>query len=151
MQSRLETCVALSSWYGSLVSVHDESLNAVPCGYDKESPNRKRPRFHRGPLQMMGWLAGLVYNAIADLADELPDRYHGMHVSTARRAFFNKPGRLYLTPNTLIVQFSRFAQQDALLRMIDSLNHQTLTIPWLNNRRLVLSPTRATSQPRAGP
>jgi len=90
---------------GYRVGVHDESLNAVPCGYDKESPNRKRPRFHRGPLQMIGWPAGLVYNAVGDLADELPDHYHGAHVSTARRTFFNKPGQLYLTPNTLIVQF----------------------------------------------
>jgi hypothetical protein len=136
---------------GYRVGVHDESLNAVPCGYDKDSPNRKRPRFHRGPLQMIGWLAGLVYNAIADLADTLPDRYHGAHVSTARRTFFNKPGQLYLTPNTLIVQFNRFAEQDALLPLIDSLNHQSLQIPWLNNRRLVISPTPTGSQPRAGP
>lgn len=136
---------------GYRVGVHDESLNAVPCGYDKDSPDRKRPRFHRGPLQMIGWLAGLVYNAIADLADKLPDRYHGTHVSTARRTFFNKPGRLYLTPNTLIVQFNRFAEQDALLPLIDSLNHQSLQIPWLNNRRLVISPTPTGSQPRAGP
>ena len=77
---------------GYRVDVHDEFLNAVPCGYDKESPNRKRPRFHRGPLQMIGWLAGLVYNAIADLTDRLPDRYHGAHVATARRTFFNQAG-----------------------------------------------------------
>jgi hypothetical protein len=136
---------------GYRVSVYDESLNAVPCGYDKESPNRKRPRFHRGPLQMIGWLAGLVYNAIADLTGKLPDRYHGAHVSTARRTFFNKPGRLYLTHNTLIVQFDRFAEQEALLPLIDSLNHQSRQIPWLNNRRLVVSPTPTGSQPRAGP
>ena len=36
---------------GYRVGVHDESLNAVPCGHDKGSPDRKRPRFHRGPLQ----------------------------------------------------------------------------------------------------
>jgi len=136
---------------GYRVGVHDESLNAVPCGYDKGSPNRKRPRFHRGPLQMIGCLAGLVYNAIADLTDKLPDHYHGAHVSTVRRTFFNKPGQLYLTPNTLIVQFNRFAEQDALLPLIDSLNHQSLKLPWLNNRRLVISPTPTGSQPRAGP
>ena len=33
--------------------VYDEMLDAVPCGYDKESPDPKRPRFHRGPLQML--------------------------------------------------------------------------------------------------
>src|SRR5262249_26454072 len=26
------------------VGVYDEALDAVPCGYDKESPDRKRPR-----------------------------------------------------------------------------------------------------------
>jgi hypothetical protein len=76
------------------VGVYDEFLNAVPCGYDKQSPNRQRPRFHRGPLQMIGWLVALVYNAIADLANHLPTYYHGMHVSTLRRTFFNRPGQL---------------------------------------------------------
>ena len=135
---------------GYRVGVHDEFLNAVPCGYDKESPDRKRPRFHRGPLQMIGWLAGLVYNAIADLTDKLPERYHGTHVSTARRTFFNKRGQLYLTPNTLIVQFSTFAKQEVLIPLIDSLNHQSQRLPWLDNRRLVLSLTPP-NQPRAGP
>jgi hypothetical protein len=60
-------------------------------------------------------------------------------------------GALYLTPNTLIVQFIRFAEQDALLPLIDSLNHQSLQIPRLNNRRLVVSPTPTGNQPRAGP
>src|SRR6266704_3823004 len=53
------------------VGVHDEQLDAVPCGYDKESPDPKRPRFHRGPLQMMGWLVALVYNAVGDWAPRL--------------------------------------------------------------------------------
>ena len=53
------------------VGVHDLGLNAAPCGYDKESPDRQRPRFHRGPLQMIGWLVALVYNAVADLAEAL--------------------------------------------------------------------------------
>ena len=88
---------------------------------------------------------------IADLTDKLPDRYHGAHVSTARRTFFNQPGQVYLTPNTLIVQFDRFAQQEALLPLIDSLNQQSLQIPWLNNRRLAVSTTPADNQPRAGP
>ena len=52
--------------------MHDLLVDAVPCGYDKESPDRKRPRFHRGPLQMIGWLVALVYNAVADLAEFPP-------------------------------------------------------------------------------
>ena len=99
---------------------------------------------------MIGWLAGLVYNAIADLTDKLPDRYHGAHVATARRTFLNQRGHLYLTPNTLIVQFSPFAKQETLIPLIDSLDHQASRLPWLDNRRLVVSLTPP-DQPRAGP
>jgi hypothetical protein len=53
------------------VGVYDEFLDAVPCGSDKESPDRQRPRFHRGPLQLIGWLVALVYHAFADLAAAL--------------------------------------------------------------------------------
>ena len=42
------------------IGVYDQFLDAVPCGYDKQSPNPKRPRFPRGPLQMLGWLVALV-------------------------------------------------------------------------------------------
>jgi hypothetical protein len=132
------------------IGVHDESLNAVPCAYDKDSPDRRRPRFHRGPLQMIGWLVALVYNAVADFASRLPERYHGAHVDTLRRTFFNRPGRLYLTPNTLIVQLESFSQQEALIPCIDSLNQQQHRIPWLDNRRLVVCPTPSV-RARAGP
>jgi hypothetical protein len=135
---------------GYRVGVHDEALNAVPCGYDKQSPDRHRPRFHRGPLQMIGWLAALVYNAVADLAGQLPEAYHGMHVSTLRRTFFNQPGQLYVTPTTLIVQFDRFSQQEALVPLVDSLNQQSCRIPWLDDRRLVVSLTPP-DLPWAGP
>ncbi len=85
------------------VGVHDEFLDAVPCGYDKESPDRQRPRFQRGPLQMIGWLVALVYNAVADLAAALGADHVGGHVRTLRRKFFNRPGQLYETPEALIV------------------------------------------------
>jgi hypothetical protein len=124
---------------GYRVGVHDENLNAIPCGYDKQSPDRCRPRFHRGPLQMIGWLAALVYNAVADLAVELPQCYQGAHVSTLRRTFFNRPGSIYVTPSALIVQLDRFSQQEELIPLVDSLNKQACHIPWLDGRRLVMS------------
>lgn len=135
---------------GYRVGVHDEALNAVPGGYDKQSPDRHRPRFHRGPLQMIGWLAALVYNAVADLAGQLPEAYHGMHVSTLRRTFFNQPGQLYVTPTTLIVQLDRFSAQEALVPLVDSVNQQSCRIPWLEDRRLLVSLTPP-EWPRAGP
>jgi hypothetical protein len=123
------------------VEVHDLLADAVPCGYDKESPDRKRPRFHRGPLQMIGWLVALVYNAVADLAAELGPEHVGDHVRTLRRKFFNRPGHLYETPEALIVYLDPFADQDELLPIIDALNAAHHRLPWLDNRRLILSLT----------
>jgi hypothetical protein len=132
------------------VEVHDLLVDAVPCGYDKEGPDRKRPRFHRGPLQMIGWLVALVYNAVADLAQQLGADFAGEHVRTLRRQFFNRPGQLYETPEALIVYLDPFAGQEALVPVIDRLNAKQHRLPWLDNRRLVMSLT-PTGQARAGP
>jgi hypothetical protein len=130
--------------------VYDEFLDAVPCGYDKESPDRQRPRFQRGPLQMIGWLVALVYNAVADLAEQLPERWQGAQVETLRRTFFNRPGQLYCTPEALMVSLEPFRGQEALLPLIDRVNAQECRVPWLGNRRLVISPT-PTGRTGAGP
>jgi hypothetical protein len=135
---------------GYRVGVHDLGLDAIPCGYDKDSPNRKRPRFHRGPLQMIGWLVALVYNAVADLTASLGEDYKGEHVKTVRRQFLNRPGQLYETSEALIVYLDPFAGQETLEPVIDALNRKQHRLPWLENRRLVLSLTPS-QQPRAGP
>jgi hypothetical protein len=130
------------------IGKHDEFMDAVPCGYDKQSPDRKRPRCQRGPLQMIGWLVALVYNAVADFADGLTGNHADSHVATLRRKFFNRPGRLYSTPEALIVYLDPFADQDALLPQIDRVNAQQHRLPWLDNRRLVISVTpRAPTDP----
>ena len=121
------------------VGVHDLGLDAVPCGYDKDSPDRQRPRFHRGPLQMLGWLVALVYNAVADLAAALGEDYAGDHMRTLRRRFLNRPGQLYSTPETLIVYLDPFAGQDALLPVLDEFNAGNHRLPWFDNRRLIMS------------
>jgi hypothetical protein len=123
------------------VGVYDEFLDAVPCAYDKESPDPRRPRFHRGPLQMVGWLVALVYNALADWAGELSGDWQGCHVRTLRRTFINRPGRLYGTPEALIVQWDPCAGQEALLPLLDTFNGAGHRLPWLDNRRLVLALT----------
>jgi hypothetical protein len=123
------------------VEVYDEFLDAVPCGYDKESPDRRRPRFHRGPLQMIGWLAALVYNAAMDWAGKLSGDFVGCHLRTLRRMFFNRPGQLYGTPEALIVQLDPFAEQEALVPVIDEFNRGDHRLPWLDNRRIVVSLT----------
>jgi hypothetical protein len=132
------------------VEVHDLGVDATPCGYDKDSPDPKRPRFHRGPLQMLGWLVALVYNAVADLGGQLGGDYAGEHVRTLRRQVFNRPGQLYETPEAVIVSLDPFAGQEALAPVIDRLNAKQHRLPWLANRRLVMSLT-PTHPARAGP
>jgi hypothetical protein len=123
------------------VGVYDEALDAVPCGYDKESPDPQRSRFHRGPLQLIGWLVALVYNAVADLTEALGEEWAGSHVRTIRRTFLNRPGMVYGTPTALVVQFDPFAGQEALTPVIDRFNAENHRIPWLANRRVVVSLT----------
>jgi hypothetical protein len=130
------------------VGVHDESLDAAPCGYDKRSPDPKRPRFHRGPLQMIGWLVALVFNACADFAEGLAGDFLGSHVGTLRRLFFNRPGQLYQTPEALIVLLEPFAGQEALVPVVDTFNAAAHRLPWLGDRRVVIS---LTPPGRAGP
>lgn len=135
---------------GHRVEVHDLGADALPCGYDKESPDRKRPRFQRGPLQMLGWLMALVYNAVADLAATLGGDHEGDHVQTLRRQFFNRPGVLYETSEALIVYLDPFQNQEELVPVIDALNARQHRIPWLDHRRLVLS-LCPRGEARAGP
>jgi hypothetical protein len=135
---------------GYRVGVHDEFLDAVPCGYDKESPDPKRPRFHRGPLQLLGWLVALVYNAAAAWAGSLAGDWEGCHVRTLRRTFWDRPGTLYQTPEALIVQVDRFGGQEALEPAVDAFNAAGHRLPWLENRRVVVSLTPG-ARPRAGP
>jgi hypothetical protein len=130
------------------VGVWDEGLDAVPCGYDKRSPDPKRPRSQRGPLQMLGWRVALVYNAVADLGAALGADYRGSHVGTLRRMFFNRPGTAYQTPQALLVHLDPFRGQEALTPVIDSFNAAGHRLPWLGGRPVVLS---LTPQGRAGP
>jgi len=132
------------------VGVHDQMLDAVPAGYDKDSPQPKRPRWQRGGLQMVGWLVALVYNAVANLSEELAGGYGGSHVRTLRRTFFNRPGTLYQTPEALIVSLDPFAGQEALVPVIDEFNAQGHRLPWLEGRWVVVSLTPQ-ARPRPGP
>jgi len=132
------------------VGVYDEGLDSVPCGYDKDSPDPKRPRFQRGPLQMMGWLVALVYNAVADFAQQLAGDFEDSHVRTLRRKFFNRPGQLYATPEALIVSLDPFTGQEALEPVIDAFNAAGHRLPWLENRPVVMALTPHTRS-RASP
>lgn len=132
------------------VEVHDAFVDAAPCGYDKASPDRRRPRFHRGPLQMIGWLIALVYNAVQDFAAVLPGDFAGSHLRTMRRMFFNRPGTLYQTPEALIVHLDPFGGQEALVPVVDTFNAARHRLPWFEDRQVLVSLTPP-AQARAGP
>jgi hypothetical protein len=133
------------------VEVHDANIDAARCGYDKDSPDRKHPGFCRGPFQMTTWLAALVYNACADLAAELGQAWEHVFIRTLRRYFFHRPGDIYLTPTSVIVQFEReLSYQADLLPVIDRINAEQHRIPWMDNRLLVLS-VSTDRHPRDGP
>jgi hypothetical protein len=133
------------------IGVPDESLNAAPCGYDPESPDRQRPRFPRGPWQLIGWLLALVYNAVGDLGVQWADRYPRAHVETRRRTFSQRPGKRYRTPEALIGYLDPFRGQEELVPGIDDVNAEPCRIPWLENRRLLLSLTPGPQAQRGGP
>ena len=57
---------------------------------------------------------------------------------------------LYETPEALVVYLDPFAGQEALVPEIDRLNAEQHRLPWLENRRLVLSLT-PTGPARSGP
>ena len=123
------------------VGKYDAMLDSVPCGYDKESPDPMRPCWQRGGLQMIGWLVALVYNALSNVAVELAGNFTGCHIRRLRRRFFNRPGTLYQTPEALIVCLDPFKGQEALIPVIDDFNDEARRLPWLQNRRVVISLT----------
>jgi hypothetical protein len=99
---------------------------------------------------MIGWLVALLFNAMADLGESLGAAHAGDHVRALRRQFFNRPGQLYETPEALIVYLDPFAGQDELAPAIVRLNAGRHRLPWLDNRRLVMSLT-PTAQARSEP
>ena len=88
---------------------------------------------------MIGWLVALVYNSVADFAEHLVGDFQGSHVRTLRRMFFNRPGTLYETAEALIVHVDRFGGQEALMPLVDVFNAAGHRLPWLDNRRVVIS------------
>jgi hypothetical protein len=87
---------------------------------------------------------------VADLAARLGGDYTGEHVRTLRRQFCNRPGQLYATAEALIVQLDPFAGQQTLEGEIDTFNAAGHRLPWLEDRRLVLSLTPH-GRPTRGP
>lgn len=128
------------------VLVHDLNLDALPNGYRWWSPNRKRPGFEAKRLQLVGWVKGLVYNAIQRWKRQLPEPYRRMMPFSLMRIFLFRPGRVTLTPDTVHVEIDEFRELRDLSQYIAWLNRERVRVPWLGNRRLLVRPRKPTDE-----
>jgi hypothetical protein len=90
---------------------------------------------------MIGWLMALVYNAVADSAAGLAGDFVGCHARTLRWMFFTRPRQLNVTPEALVVYPDPFEGQEALVPVVDPVNGAGHRLPWLEDRRVVMSLT----------
>lgn len=121
------------------IMLHDAFVDTAPSGYNKKSPNPDRPGFRRNAITLYAWVTGLAVNAMTLLTHSLPERYHYAHPRTVRRWWFNVHADLYKGKDTLIVLlypkwFRRWWEQ-----RVERFNAKNVRVPWMDNRRIILS------------
>ena len=121
------------------VMLHDIHVNTAPSGYNKRSRDPKRPGFKQGALSLFGWIAALVTNALLEFSQTLPERFHRAHPRTLRRWFLFTPADIYLGRDTLIVSLRPKRLRGVWQTLIAQANRRHTRIPWMDNRRLILS------------
>lgn len=128
------------------VLVHDLNLDALPNGYRWWSPDRTRPGFEAKRLQLVGWIKGLVYNAIQNWKKRLPEPYRRMMPFSLMRVFLCRSGRVTMTETEVQVEIDEFRDFDQLDQYLNWLNRENVRIPWLGNRRLVIQSRKPTDE-----
>ena len=121
------------------VMLHDIYVDTAPSGYNKQSRNPERPGFKKNALTLYGWIAALATNALLKLTEHLPERFYRAHPRTLRRWFLNTPADLYLGDGTLIVCLKPRRLRNLWSVLLAVANRRRTRIPWLDNRRLILS------------
>lgn len=121
------------------VMLHDAHVDTASSGYDKNSPNPARPGFKQNAITLYGWTAALATQALQDFTTALPSHFLRAHPRTLRRWFFNTSAALFLGNGTLIVALQPSSLHQVWRDLSDKINRQALRIPWLQDRRLVLS------------
>ena len=121
------------------VMLHDIHLDAAPSGYNKRSSDPRRPGFQQGALSLYGWIAALATNALVAFSQTLSPRFHRAHPRTLRRWFFFTPAELYLGQDTLIVSLQPKRLIGVWRTLVEQANRRNTRIPWMQNRRLILS------------
>lgn len=121
------------------VMLHDSHIDTVSSGYNKKSTNPARPGFQQAAITLYAWTVALATHALADLADTLPLAFRRAHPRTLRRWLLHTPAALFLGQGTLIVALQPRAMLETWQLLIDRINRSRFRIPWLDDRRLILS------------
>jgi hypothetical protein len=121
------------------VMLHDSYVDTVSSGYNKKSSNPARPGFKQNAISLYAWTVALATHAISDLSGMLPRTFLHAHPRTLRRWFLHTPAALFLGQGTLIVALQPRAMLETWQLLIDRINRSRFRIPWLDDRRLILS------------
>lgn len=138
------------------ILLHDAFVDTAPSGYNKKSPNVKRPGFKQNAITLYAWIAALAANALDAFSRSLPRRFLHAHPRTLRRWLFNVDADLFLGNDSLIVLLQPRQLQRLWLSLVRSANRKPVRIPWLENRRLILAlsksklPPEGAFDPRSG-
>jgi hypothetical protein len=129
------------------IMLHDIFVDAAPSGYDKLSPNVKRPGFKQNALTLYSWLAALAANDLCALTQLLPKKFFRAHPRTLRRFLLNVDAELYQSRDTLIVSLHPRKLLPLWEHLVRSINDRSVRVPWLNNRRLIMALATTNANP----
>jgi hypothetical protein len=121
------------------IMLHDIHVDTAPSGYNKRSLHPERPGFQQNALTLYGWIAALATNALQAFSLLLPTQFHRAHPRTLRRYFLFTPAELFLGHDTLIVLLKPKRLLVLWRFLVQRANQRYTRIPWLDNRRLILS------------
>ncbi len=121
------------------IMLHDIHVDTAPSGYNKRSSQPERPGFQQNSLTLYAWIAALATNALQAFSLLLPNQFHRAHPRTLRRWFLFTPAELFLGHDTLIVLLKPKRLLPLWNFLIQRANQRNTRIPWLDNRRLILS------------
>ena len=122
---------------GYRIGVHDLWLDTVPSGYPKNG-RPDRPGFRRGPLMLCAWITALVWDALRELGDALPPRFHFAHPRTLRRWVLDRNAELIVTPSHLLVVLDSARRRAWLRPLIQRFNAAEVVLPWFGGRRVAM-------------
>jgi hypothetical protein len=121
------------------IMLHDGYVDTAASGYDKESPDPSRPGFKQNSLTLCAWMVAMATEALMSFSKSLPQKFLRAHPRTLRRWFFQTPADIYLGEQTLIVALRPHRMREVWCDLIRNINTRALRIPWMENRRLVLT------------